>query len=502
MALDDITMADVLLKNELIHADGTAFAWGSERRTFRDYAQDVQHLAAGLAALGLVKGDRIAVVALNCYEYFVLYGAAAWMGAILVPINWRLKSEEIRTLLSDCTPVMVVVSPDYTTMLTELLIDCACVRYRIVIGSEQDGFRPLWSLSIHEQPDEFADVGEDAAFVIIYTAAVEGRPRGAVLTQRNILACALQAIIPMAIGSHDVYINLMPLFHVMGLELAMATMMAGGTNVIMSKFDGHEAVLCIEQRRATVIPVVPPMLSTILDEAEAMGSGLQTLRVVAGLFDRSDTVERCQRITDARFWVGYGQTETSGYVTLCPYDERPGSSGKEGPMARLRVVDEYDRQVEKGHAGEIVLKGPLVFKQYWNLEDDTAYTLREGWHHTGDIGRFDEQGYLWYVRRKPEKELIKPGGENVYPAEVEKALLEHKDVLEACVFGVPDEQWGEAVKAACVRRAGSGLTEQELVDFVGSRIARYKKPKYVAFVEELPKREDGALDRERIKSQA
>ncbi len=151
-------------------------------------------------------------------------------------------------------------------------------------------------------------------------------------------------------------------------------------------------------------------------------------------------------------------------------------------MVRVRLVDDYDREVPVNIPGEITVRGPLVFLGYWNLPRETDYTFREGWHHTGDIGRLDEQGYLWYVKRKAEKELIKPGGENVYPAEVEKALLEHPDLLEACVFGVPDKQWGEAIKAVCSVKPGSSLEPQELIDFVASRIARYKKPKYVVLV--------------------
>jgi long-chain acyl-CoA synthetase len=164
------------------------------------------------------------------------------------------------------------------------------------------------------------------------------------------------------------------------------------------------------------------------------------------------------------------------------------------------LVDEYDREVPLGQPGEIVVRGPLVFQKYWNLDKDTSHAFREGWHHTGDIGLIDEKGYLWYQKRKSEKELIKPGGENVYPAEVEKALLKHPDVLETCVFGVPDKQWGEAIKAVCVCKPNSNLKPQELIEFVASRIARYKKPKYIVFVDALPKTKDGMTDREKVKA--
>jgi len=241
------------------------------------------------------------------------------------------------------------------------------------------------------------------------------------------------------------------------------------------------------------------MLSAILDEAEGSARSLETLRVVAGLFDHPDTVDRCQRMTNARFWVGFGQTENSGYLTLSPYDYRPGASGTAGPVVRVQVFDDYDREVPVGQPGEIVAKGPVIFREYWNLKEETLYALREGWLHTGDVGRLDEKGYLWYMKRKAEKELIKPGGENVYPVEVERALLAHDDVLEACVFGVPDREWGEAVMAVCVLKTGGSLKPKELIDFVGGRIARYKKPKNVTFVEALPRTGDGAVDIEKVK---
>ena len=182
-------------------------------------------------------------------------------------------------------------------------------------------------------------------------------------------------------------------------------------------------------------------------------------------------------------------------------EERPGSAGKPTPLSRVALFDDLDNEVPVGTPGEICVRSPVVFLGYWGREEDTAYTFRNGWHHTGDIGRFDEDGYLWYVKRKAEKELIKPGGENVYPAEVEKTILEHPDVAEVSVIGVADKQWGEAIKAICVLEPGKSLEPQELIDFVASKIARYKKPKYVVFASNLPKTGDGAIDREKVKAE-
>jgi long-chain acyl-CoA synthetase len=235
-----------------------------------------------------------------------------------------------------------------------------------------------------------------------------------------------------------------------------------------------------------------------LDLKEKVGGDLSSLRAVGGL-ETPETIERYQRLTGGTFYCLYGQTETSCLATFGPYNERPGSAGRPLPLAEVRLVDEYDRFVPTGTVGEIVVKGPMVFKGYWNLEKENAYTFREGWHHTGDMGRFDEDGYLWYAGRKAEKELIKPGGENVYPAEVEKAILQHPSVLRTVVFGVPDPKWKEGIKAVCQLKEGMSLGERELIDFVAERLARYKKPHYVQFVADMPLTKDGNPDRAKVK---
>ncbi len=499
MAVHDLTFKDYITKCAMLRGNQTAFVSGEERISFTQYASDVGRLAAGLSSLGVTKGTRIGIVAHNCYEFFLLYGAAACLGSIVVAINRRLKTEEIEFILDDCTPKVVVASPEHVNELAAIVDQRPYVTRRLVIGEPTADFDPFDAFSHCADDLEVAGIADNDPFIMIYTAAVAGRPKGAILTHGNVVACGFQTMIPMKIDARDAHVNLMPLYHVAGLSLAVSVMQAGGRNIIMKRFDAQQAVELIQREQATIIVTVPPMLSSILEKAESSGSSLRSLRVVASMFDDPAVIRRCQETTGAQFWVGYGQTETSGYITLSPFEEEPGSSGKEGPMARIRLINEHEQEVPTGDQGEIVLKGPVVFQQYWGLPHETLHTFREGWHHTGDIGRLDERGFLWYIKRKPEKELIKPGGENVYPGEVERAILEHPDVREACVFGVPDREWGEAIKAVCVREAGSALTPEELIDFVGSRIARYKKPKYVIFAELLPRANDGSVNREELK---
>jgi acyl-CoA synthetase (AMP-forming)/AMP-acid ligase II len=204
--------------------------------------------------------------------------------------------------------------------------------------------------------------------------------------------------------------------------------------------------------------------------------------------------------TGAEFWTGFGQSETSGVVTLGSVMEKPGSTGRPLPGVSVICLDEKGKEVPVGQTGEIAVRGELVFKGYWRDADATDYASRHDWHHTGDLGMFDEEGYLFYRGRKPEKELIKSGGENVYPAEVERIILEMPQVAGVCVIGVPDEKWGEAVKAVVEILPGKKISEMQIVDAVASRIAAYKKPRYVDFVEKLPRSEDGEIDRAAVKA--
>jgi acyl-CoA synthetase (AMP-forming)/AMP-acid ligase II len=254
----------------------------------------------------------------------------------------------------------------------------------------------------------------------------------------------------------------------------------------------------IAEKRVTVIFDFSPILGSILEQHEKTGKGISSLQHVIGL-EAPDTIEKYQKLTGGTFYCMYGQTETSAIATFGRYNDRPGSAGRTIPLADVRLVDDDDRVVPRGEVGEIAVKGPMVFNGYWDLPADTQYAFRGGWHHTGDLGRFDEDGFLFYAGRKAEKELIKPGGENVYPAEVEKAILAHPAVETAVVFGVPDPRWKEGIKAVCKLKAGHALEARELIQFVGERIASFKKPQYVDFVDEMPLTAAGSPDREKVK---
>ncbi|MGA6925093.1 MAG: AMP-binding protein, partial [Desulfosarcina sp.] len=417
-------------------------------------------------------------------------------GAIVLPVNWRLSPDEVAFNLNDGEPVMLAVDEDFDDLVAGVRGRLHSLN-RLVSLTAGGAFDPFDELMAQTPLSDYP-VEADSGLVIIHTAAVAGRPRGALVSHTNLLCASLQLGACFGLSPDDVHLNLLPLFHVAGLFMAVAAFHAGAMNVNMRQFDAPGAVNLIQAHQVSVLFDFSPILGSILDEQAKTGADISSLKAVMGL-DTDETIQRYQTVTDGCFYSMYGQTETSLLASAGRYDDRPGAAGLPIPMGVVELMDEADRPVTVGQVGEIVLKGPLVFKGYWRLDRDNAHTFRNGWHHTGDLGRFDEDGYLWYAGRKPEKELIKPGGENVYPAEVEKTILDHPSVEQTVVFGVPDPKWKEGIKAVCVLKPGQLLTANELIQFVGSRIARYKKPQHVQFVERLPLK-NGAIDREAVKT--
>jgi long-chain acyl-CoA synthetase len=502
MSVQSFTLYDMLVRNAAIFADRPAVIHAQGPWTFRQFLSRVNALAAGLAALPICKGERICILAQNHSDYLALYGACARLGVLAYPINWRLSLEEVGRIVDRAAPQMLVV--DDTTLPT--VADWPATRHSIAhwytfSPTPAAGFAAFDTLAnaTAAAAGAAAEVLPDDPFAVISTAAVDIVPRGAVLTHTNILMANLQTAACMGLTAQDCNLLALPLFHVAALGSAFAIMHAGGTNVLMARFDAARAVQLIDAHRVTYLTSFPPVLTNILDVAAQAGSRLASLKHVTGL-EGPDAIARLHASTTAHFWTGFGQTETSCFVTLQRVAEHPGSAGKVAPLCQVKLVDDYDREVPTGTPGEILVRGPVVFQGYYAQPEITAHTFRGGWHHTGDVGRFDDEGYLYYVKRKPEKELIKPGGENVYPAEVEAVIMEMPTVTGVCVFGVPDQQWGEAIKAV-LATADQSLTAQQVSDYVASRIARYKRPKWVVFTETLPTNTEGLVDREAVKTQ-
>lgn len=499
MGIYDLTIYSIIERNARIHGDRIGWISGNEKITHLQYFKTVNCVSNGLLKAGIEKGDRIGVLAQNSMAYFYLYGAAAKIGAIMLPINFRLSSEEIEYIITDGSPKILFVGSEYIETITSIVSKLSSVRQFFTMEGEMENFSSFHSLLEENELEHIFGVQAEDSFVIIHTAAVSGKPRGAMLSHRSLVCANLQSMYTWQLTSNDCHLCMLPLFHVAALGTSFNVMHAGGKNVVMPRFDPDRALKHIQDDCVTIFIEFSPMLETLMDRNQKLKYDLDSLRVVGGL-DQPETVKKFETLTGGTFWIAYGQSEVSGLVTFAPYFEREGSAGLPGFMAEVKIADEHGNFLESDKDGEIVVRGPMVFNGYWNLPKDNEYNFRDGWHHTGDQGRFDKDGYLWYTGSLPEKELIKPGGENVYPAEVEKAILEHPCVKEVCVFGVPDTQWGEAIKAICVLKRGVTLGKAELIEFVASKIARYKKPKYIDFVSQLPRTNEDLIDRKKAKA--
>ncbi len=501
MGLYDFTFYDLISRNAQAFGGRTCWQEADDGRklTFAEYKQRVELLAGGLSAAGIEKGDRIGVLGKNSLEFFLVYGAAARIGAIVLPVNWRLSADEVCYNLNDCQPKIVFADAEFQHIPENKRKELSTVTAFYNLKNDLGNAIKFATLLERGTRVPFVDVASTDGFVIIHTAAVAGYPRGALLSHGNILCANMHFNCCMQFTPQDVNLNLLPLFHVAGLFMAISTFHAGGLSLNLSKFEAKEAAGLIQKYGATTFFDFPPILDSIVKAAGEEHFDITSLRAVIGLGTK-ETIEQFQAVSGGSYYVMYGQTETSCLATVGKYDDRPGSAGKAIMLGDVQLVDEHEQPVANGEVGEITLQGPMVFLGYWGLPEDNAYTFREGRHHTGDLGRFDSDGFLFYAGRKAEKELIKPGGENVYPAEVEKVILQHPAVLKTVVIGVPDPKWKEGIKAVCQLHAGKSLTAAELIAFVGERIARFKKPQYVEFVDELPLNKDGSPDRQAVKS--
>jgi acyl-CoA synthetase (AMP-forming)/AMP-acid ligase II len=491
------TLYTVMVDHAREQADSPALIAAERTVSFAELQGMVDHLADGLRASGLSSGDLVALLAMNRIEAFVVFGACAREGLILFPLNWRLSEGEIEEQLRLAGAKALIVDSANQGKINPEVSKSISLRFVLDAPGDAD-----W-MPIDELVGPSSDMSyspEDAApFLILATAAVEGTSRAALLSHANVMTAADQLIQRLALEAGDRHLAALPLFHITGLELSLGTLLAGGVNVLVDRFDPIAAVKLIEELQVTLLASFPPVLNMVLDAAQATGAGLQSLRYVLGL-DAPDVIQRLLAGTQAAFWTGYGQSETTGVVTLIDVRERPGSVGRALPAADVQCFDESGEPVEAGTQGEIVVRGPLVFLGYWHDEDATQYAGRYGWHHTGDFGRKDEEGYLYYLGRKPEKDLIKSGGENVYPAEVEHVIAELPQVAGVCVIGVPDQTWGEGVKAIIELMPGADLSQESVISAVAERIASYKKPRQVEFVDQIPRTPEGEIDRAAVKS--
>ncbi|HLY17932.1 MAG TPA: long-chain-fatty-acid--CoA ligase [Bryobacteraceae bacterium] len=467
--------------------------------TYAQFIDRVARMASALRAMGVARGDRVAVLMLNSIRYLELYFAVPLAGAVFVPINIRWNPAEVLFGLSDCGARLLVVDDASARLPPALSAGLPTLQYLFAgDGGAPAGMADYEArLAAASPADVDVRPDEDEVAGLFYTSGSTGGPKGVMLTYRNLYANMLQGRASLAVGHDWMWLHAAPMFHVAS-TVVYSLVMQGASSCFVPVFDPEACLKAIERYRVTHMFVVPAMLNAIINHPACGRCDTSSLRMLA--YGASpmpvDLLRRGQEKLGCTFAQAYGLSEASPSLTYLPPEDHifEGAHERFAPVksagrpilgVEVKVVDPLDRELRPGEAGEVVARGDNVMKGYWNRPEITAETLRGGWLHTGDIGAFDAQGYLYILDRK--KDMIKPGGENVYSPEVESMIGSHPEVLEAAVIGVPDERWGEAVKAVVVRRPGSSLTEAELIDYCRERMAHFKCPTSVDFPEALPK---------------
>jgi fatty-acyl-CoA synthase len=472
-----------------------ALVFEGEAWTYEQLDQRATALAHALRDLGVRHGDRVAFLDLN-HPYFLLtLFAAAKLGAIHVPLNFRLTAPELSFIIGDAGVHTLVHGEAFAGIVDRIRGEIPC--RQLVSTTARPGVHGLDSLLLGQSGDALdSQVSTDDVAVIMYTSGTTGRPKGAMLTHGNLLWNNINAFLAYDSSGDDVTLVCAPLFHIGGLNVTTLTaFMKGATVVLMRSFEPGEVLELIARHRVTTMFGVPAMFLFMSQHPAFASADLSSVRhFICGGAPVPEALIQLYGARGICFAQGYGLTETSPFVTLVPMEralDKVGSAGVPPMFTDVRLVDERGEDVPTGERGEVVVRGPNVMKGYWNRPDATAETIVDGWLHTGDVGVRDAEGYYYIVDRK--KDMIISGGENVYPAEVEDCLYQHPGVAEVAVIGVPDSRWGEAVLAVVVRRPGASVEAQDIVEFTQGRLARYKQPRQVVFTEVLPRNPAGKV---------
>ncbi|MCS6809037.1 MAG: long-chain fatty acid--CoA ligase [Bacteroidota bacterium] len=467
--------------------------------TYRELHVLGNHVAKVLTDKGLRKGDRIAILSESCLEYYVLFAAAQKTGIVLVPMNYRLSAREIDYLLADCEPAMVIAREKYKPILE------ACGHYQHVsytVSMEEfaeDAYSRRFSTYAFQAR---TDIEDDDPLFILYTSGTTGFPKGALYTHGMLFWNAINTHLRLDISSRDVSIVCTPPFHTGGWNIIPTPFFHHGASfTVMRKFDADAVVRLLEQERVTMFMAVPTMIQMMKEAPSFATADLSSVRyfIIGGEPLPLPVIEEWQR-RGIPIRQGFGMTEVGPSVTSLHQDDsvrKIGSIGTLNFYLEARVVDDNGNDVPQGEEGELLLRGHVVTPGYYKNPKATAEAIKDGWFYTGDIVRQDSEGFFYVVDRK--KNMYISGGENVYPAEVEKFIGTHEDIAEVAIIGVPDETWGEVGKAFIVRKPSATLSAEEVLSYCMGNLAKYKIPKYIEFLPELPKSDTGKIDRRRLK---
>ena len=509
------TVRELIERNARYFPNREAYVCGERRLTHAAYAERALRLASGLYELGLRRQDRLAILAMNCLEFYEAYAAAEVGSYIAAPVNYRLAAAEIAYLLRDSAAKILIFEAQYAAVVAALHAQLHEIQHYICIGSGDMGC-PAWAHPFEDviargspdgppispQPDDYV--------YLWYTSGTTGKPKG--VPWRHWKACEsarANALLTELTGDSRV-LQVTPAFHIGGKGYVIGASWMGGCTVLHRAFDPVETLVAIDRERITMTFMVAAMLQAVLAVPNLDEYDVSSVRMIvtAAAPIPVPVLRRGIELLGPVFSIQYGCTEAGGISAMPRWEVNPNgteddlrrlaSVGHIPPEVDFRLVNERGDRCAPGEPGEVVIRSQALFEGYWNNMPATLEVLRDGWYHTGDIGVLDEKDYLFLVDRK--KDMIISGGENIYSREVEEALASHADVMEAAVIGVPHPKWVEAVKAIVVVKPGARLTSDAVIAHCRTRIAGYKCPKSVEFVETLPRLATGKLDKPALRA--
>jgi acyl-CoA synthetase (AMP-forming)/AMP-acid ligase II len=469
------------------------------RWTYEQWEARSNRLAWALAKQGVSKGAHVATIFLNGNEVLETYMALLKLGAVIVPLNVRLSSQELHYIVDHSDAGHLILEPDFIKPIEEIRGDLPKVKRYLVSGEDAPhGMTSLEEISSGQPQDPPpVQVDEEDIACILYTAGTTGRPKGVLLSHRNCVWAAVNIACDIDLRPEYRVLMVFPLFHAAAFIIFVSNLFLGCTNVTMRSFDPRRVMELVEQERISRMTFPPTVWNFILqlpDLEKYDTSSVRSLSSGAESMPLETKKRLLELFPNAGLGESYGMTESAATITTLRPEhvlEKMASVGMPFVNVMIRIVDESDRDVPQGEVGEILARGPNIMVGYYKDPQATAEALKGGWLHTGDMGRVDEDGFLYIVDRK--KDMIISGGENIFPREIEEVLYRHPKILEAAVIGLPDPVWGERVHAVVALKPGESMTEQEVIDFCKAHIASYKKPKSVEFVERLPRSPAGKV---------
>jgi len=503
-------LSDILRRNAKLFPGKTAIAFENGQISYASLNQRVNRLAHALLGQFLGLGDRVAILMTNRPEYLECYFAGSKTGITMVPINYRLSEQEVSYILSDAMPRGIIFEESYAELVGEFMRSHPHLEFGICVGKTVPGWAMDYEESLRSACDSEpeARVSPKDLIYIMYTSGTTGRPKGAMITHRNLLANSFTHCIETNLRNNDTFLTAAPLCLTGGINKTIGSMLMGVTVHVEPRFELSRFLKRLVEFGISHTFLVPAMIIFMLELPEIRSFDFSRLKMI--MYGSAPMpLARLREALDlfqCSFIQTFGQTESSPVLTVLrpedhktegPQSKRLLSAGREATGVEVRIFDENDLEVPPGVIGEVVARGDNIMKGYWNLPKETEETLRGGWLHTGDLGRADEESYIYIVDRK--KDMIISGGMNIYSREVEEVLSSHPAVMESSVIGVPDDRWGESVKAFVVLRKDMTCTESEIVSFCQDKLGRYKQPRSLVFVESLPKNTSGKVLKEELR---